>query len=590
MVVNHQEGAVSGAASERPGTSIQQRSRSASIRFVMMLVAVVIPPILVQPAASKCGAATALRQASHPTNTRERDLFPHALRHSIGRPPPARLPLGQRVHDMADGPRESTVSLNVLGDQITIAEAREARAVPASHQHEARQRVSLHRRFFTAGIITILTAGAGWGALLLWQLGTRGSFTGISVHHINAHGHAQIFGWVALFIMGFAYEVFPRLWRAQPVNPVLAQCVFVSMLIGLLLNIFAIASPALPASFTLALVGGVIQTAACIAFAAQITNAAMHRDELNAHVAGRRGIDASTAFILAALGWLIVMSGYSTWHTLAVLAAPSDEALFWQLRTWQSALRDVQIHGLAMFMILGVSIRLLPGMFGLPKANEKHAWVAFALLVAAVLLECALLIVSQLTENFAIAAGLLVPWLLLPIGVSLIIWPWTLWKPVRFPDRSAKFVRAAYAWLFVSFGILLYLPIDQWMLGVPFSHACYGAARHAITVGFVSMMIVGISSKMAPGLRGMSIASLPELWTPFMLINVGCAMRVTLQIASDWTPIAFRFIGISGTLELAGLAFWAAHLIRVMWFAPKKDYGAKPPALRQPSINAANAQ
>lgn len=467
------------------------------------------------------------------------------------------------------------VSLPVLGEQgdrMAVAGGANSGAVRrAQAAGDSAKRVSLHRRFFTAGIVTILTAGAGWGALLLWQLGASGSFTGISVHHINAHGHAQIFGWVALFIMGFAYEIFPRIWHARPVNPALARMVFVCMLIGLLLSIIGIAAPTLPASYGMALVGGLMQIAACSIFAAQIATAALQR-----RISGTNAkpLDSSTGFILTALGWLVLMSMFSAWHTLAMMSAESGEALLRQVRTWQPALRDVQVDGLAMFMILGVSIRLLPGMFGLAKVNERRAWIALALLIAAVVLECTFLIASQATENFAVAAGLLVPWLLLPIGVGLIIWPWKFWRPVRFPDRSAKFVRIAYGWLFLSFAILLFLPMYQWLLGTPFSHAYYGAARHAITVGFISQMIVGISSKMAPGLRGMNILALPELWIPFIFINVGCFMRVTLQVASDSTPIAFGLIGISGVLELTGLAVWAAHLLRVMWIAPEKQYDA----------------
>ncbi len=418
----------------------------------------------------------------------------------------------------------------------------------------------------------ILTAGAGWGALLLWQLGSRGAFTAVSIHHVNAHGHAQVFGWVALFIMGFAYEMFPRMWRAGPADPIAAQVVFLLMLAGLLLSIFGIAAPKMPLSFAMALTGGALQVVACAAFSVQMARAALRRDEPEGPFA--RSIDASTAFILAALGWLVIMSIYSAWHALAIIAADSREALLQQVRTWQPALRDVQVHGLALFMILGVSLRVLPGMFGLPRVNERRAWIALWLLIAAVLTECALLIVSQATGRHALAAGLLLPWLLLPVAVGLIVWPWRLWRPVRSADRSAKFVRIAYGWLFASFAMLLFLPIYQRMLGTAFSHAYYGAARHAITVGFISMMIVGISSKLVPGLRGMHNQPLPALWMPFVLINVGCLLRVSLQIASDWTPIAFGLIGASGMLELTGLAFWAIHLIRVMWFATGRSRAA----------------
>ena len=44
--------------------------------------------------------------------------------------------------------------------------------------------------------------GAAWGALLLLRIAASGSFVSISLQEVNAHGHAQIFGWIGLFVMG----------------------------------------------------------------------------------------------------------------------------------------------------------------------------------------------------------------------------------------------------------------------------------------------------------------------------------------------------------------------------------------------------
>ena len=57
---------------------------------------------------------------------------------------------------------------------------------------------TIYRRYFLAGIAVVLSAGATWGAWLLWTIGLGGSFRAVSVHAINAHGEAQIFGWVGL--------------------------------------------------------------------------------------------------------------------------------------------------------------------------------------------------------------------------------------------------------------------------------------------------------------------------------------------------------------------------------------------------------
>src|SRR5450756_2178013 len=35
---------------------------------------------------------------------------------------------------------------------------------------------TIYRRFFTAAIVSVLTAGATWGAFILWQIGRLGRF------------------------------------------------------------------------------------------------------------------------------------------------------------------------------------------------------------------------------------------------------------------------------------------------------------------------------------------------------------------------------------------------------------------------------
>jgi hypothetical protein len=49
-----------------------------------------------------------------------------------------------------------------------------------------------------------------------------------------------------------------------------------------------------------------------------------------------------------------------------------------------------------------------------------------------------------------------------------------------------------------------------------------------------------------------------------VLINAGCALRVAGQTATDFADWVFPLAGVSGTLEVAGLAVWGTHLWRVM--------------------------
>src|SRR5580765_929249 len=92
---------------------------------------------------------------------------------------------------------------------------------------------TIYRPFFKAGIAVVLTLGAAWGAWLLLRIGLEGSFRAVGLHEVNAHGHAQIFGWVGLFVMGFAYQAFPRFKHASLVFPRLAVASLGLMLTGL---------------------------------------------------------------------------------------------------------------------------------------------------------------------------------------------------------------------------------------------------------------------------------------------------------------------------------------------------------------------
>jgi hypothetical protein len=119
---------------------------------------------------------------------------------------------------------------------------------------------------------------------------------------------------------------------------------------------------------------------------------------------------------------------------------------------------------------------------------------------------------------------------------------------------------------------------------VPFSHAFFGAYRHALTVGFIMMMIVGVSSKVVPTLSGVDVRRAVSLWPTFILLNLGNTMRVSFQIATDFTPGAYPIMGISGFIELIGLTLWAYELMKNMRVGREleRKLASEPPLPLQP--------
>jgi hypothetical protein len=415
---------------------------------------------------------------------------------------------------------------------------------------------TIYRRFFTAAILTVLTAGATWGAWILLQIGRHGKFTAVGLQDVNAHGQAQIYGWMGLFIMGFGYQAFPRVWATRLVAPRLAVASFVAMLAGIALRTVGMTMAAgQSAAVPIATAGCLLQLAAVASFAAQVL------------LTFRRSLmrlEPYIGFIFAAVSFFLASTALDAWHTYATLSATTRDTLLWHVATYQAPLRDMQIHGLALLMILGVCQKKLPGFYSLRPIPRRRAWTALALLASAVAGECALFIAYRWTGNHVLAAFLMIPWLMLAVGSAMIFLPWRLWRPVANADRSAKFIRMAYAWLTLSLVMLLMLPAYQAASHVPFSHAYYGAIRHAITVGFVSLMIMGFAAKVVPMLNGIDPRTLPALRGPFVLINLGCFLRVSLQTLTDWAPAAYHFVGISGVLEVTALAWWGIGLIGLM--------------------------
>jgi hypothetical protein len=424
---------------------------------------------------------------------------------------------------------------------------------------------AIYRPFFKAGIATVLTLGAVWGAYLLLRIGLGGSFAAAGLHEINAHGHAQIFGWVGLFVMGFAYQAFPRFKHTRLVCPTVAAMTLGAMVIGITGR--SITQPlveSFPELWSVAVASSTLEVAAIVAFAVLIL-ATWRRSG--------KGLSHYDYYILCAISWFVIQAVYESVYLTATLFAAGDE-LTRLVATWQAPLRDVQIHGFALLIILGVSQRIFHHFYALPLPSARRSLLVLPFLNLAVAGEVAGLVLMR-TAGRAWAGLWYASVMVLAVSVVVLLRDWRIFSPAEDEDRSLKFLRAAYVWLLVSLAMLVFLPIYQFgvlralapaseaaVLG--FSHAFYGATRHAITVGFVSLMIVGVAGKVVPNLNGISSKVLSPLWGPFILINVGCAMRVVGQTLTDFSATAFPFAGVSGVFEVTGLAMWGTHLWLIM--------------------------
>jgi hypothetical protein len=470
-----------------------------------------------------------------------------------------------------DGPRETLGFFArahdvVVGDLLEELRAGVSQGVIATElPGDSRWADTVYRPFFKSGIAIVLSLGAAWGAYLLLRIAYAESFSAVGLHEVNAHGQAQIFGWVGLFVMGFAYQAFPRFKHASLSHPRLAHASLWLMLAGIVgRSVGEAFVGAIPELGMAAVTSSVLEIIAVGLFVWIV--AATWRSS-------GKALAVYDFYIASALFWFIVQAVGETLYLAATLRTASSQELLGLVATWQAALRDVQIHGFAMLMILGVSQRIFHHFYGLPEPDPRKSLLALFFLNAAILGEALGLILMRLAGH-AWAGLWYLSVLILGGTVVYLVKGWHIYSRPEESDRSLKFLRTAYAWLFFSLALLVLYPVYQWVLPelapgsyaaqIGFSHAYYGAGRHAITVGFISLMIMGVAAKIVPTLNGIDIRALRSLWLPFVLVNIGCALRVSTQIWSDISPEAYRIAGISGLLEVTGLAIWGVHLWRIM--------------------------
>ena len=416
---------------------------------------------------------------------------------------------------------------------------------------------TIYRPFFLAGVATVLTLGCVWGAINLFSIGWKQSFSAVSYSWVLAHGHAMVFGFVGLFVMGFAYQAIPRFKHTALWRPRLAFSTLPLMIAGIILQ--TVAHLLSPPSLSLQVLASAIQFVAVVVFAAVMAQTMWQSGKPESY----------DRFVYAGLAWFVIAAiANPVIFKLFELPGTREQLLF-NLATFNIPYRDVQLLGLAVVMILGVSIRFLPHAYGFREPSKQ--WISFLFwgVNLSIFAGVVCFIAGMISGNHWLLA---LQWLaaiaLLVIAVATPF-QYRLFGavPEQENDRGLKFIRAAHVWFIIATAMLVFTPIYNFGIympltgsQVPFSHAFFGAYRHALTVGFIMMMIVGVSSKVVPTLSGLEVKRTNSLWPTFLLLNAGNLTRVSFQIATDFSPSAFPVMGISGFIEVVGLTLWGYEL------------------------------
>jgi len=120
-------------------------------------------------------------------------------------------------------------------------------------------------------------------------------------------------------------------------------------------------------------------------------------------------------------------------------------------------------------------------------------------------------------------------------------------------------VRSAFVWAFIGLAI-----ISAGTLGLATSYLQVSAARHALALGFVTLMIYAVAARALPAFLGRRLWSTPLQAATLAVANLGVALRVLPQLAAGTDATSDALIGLSGVLAYVALVLFTINVVRTL--------------------------
>ena len=393
--------------------------------------------------------------------------------------------------------------------------------------------------YIATGLGFMLLPGTFLGVWNLLAISSRREAASVSVGWVQAHGHAQIFGWIGTFILGIGFYSIPKLRRLEPFALWTAWLCWALWTCGVGLH-WLTGVYQWQWRVLLPLSAG-LELCAFLIFSRSVSG---HRPEGS----GSRKLDEWVLVVIAAsvglLATLLVNFGAAL--VLSLRGSSPDLPLrfdqrFLVLETW----------GFLVPFVWGFSTKWLPVFLGLRPVRGR-------LLFAAVVLNCAGVIT-------AMAGGMRLAVVLLLSGISAATWALRLLEATQ---QAAKvkgvhssfpvFVRMSFVWAVAAAALAI------WASSVENSYGIWGASRHALTVGFLATMVFCVGQRVLPAFSGMKLLfSTKLMFVSLLLLSVGCTLRVSAEILAyqGFAAGAWSWLPVSAVTEMTAVTLFAANLL-----------------------------
>jgi hypothetical protein len=413
-------------------------------------------------------------------------------------------------------------------------------------------------------LITVLTIGCTFGAINLAVMGFQADLNAVWRPLIQAHGYSQMFGWVGLFIMGVAYHTVTRFQLRPLRHPGLVRPAFALVVAGLVLRFVSQPFAAHPALAAVMVLSALLGLGGVSLFAWGMFDTLRHGADGAAPPVYTLYLRAGFAWFWAMAAATVLVTGHLALHGLDTIPP-----------AWNAPYLRATLSGAIVTIILAYTVRTVPSLLGLQPHNARRFYPIFWAYTGAVL--------AQIVADSGVLGGASYPLASLGalgelgalgafvLALNLYRAPATRAAHNERNPWPARFIKTAYGWLLIAAGLNASYAVSG-LAGYPAPHAFVASYHHALTVGFISLMIVGMSMKVLPVFIGLMNRHARLAGVVFGLLLAGNTLRVlTESLAHVYGGPFYALMGLSGLIEVIGLACYAALLWRAL---SQPSYGA----------------
>jgi len=405
--------------------------------------------------------------------------------------------------------------------------------------------------YIGTGLAFMLLPGTFLGVWNLLAISSHHSANTVSAGWVQAHGHAQIFGWIGTFILGIGFHSIPKLRRLNSFALSKAYIAWALWTAGVSTHWLCTVydwhwRTLLPLSAALELA----------AFAIFFRTVSGHRPQDS----GKEKLESWVFVVIAGTMGLmlaLLMNLGSSVYLAMRAARPEIPASFDQ------KLLVVETWGFLVPFVWGFSAKWLPVFLGLRAKRGRILLVAVGVnsagVMAAFLGWVPTAVILFLTGSILAIASL-----------GLFV---TAEKPAKLKGVHSSFplfIRMAYIWALVA------ALLGIWAASVQDSRGIWGASRHALTVGFFSLMVFAIGQRVLPAFSGMKLLfSMKLMFASMALLVLGCLLRVSSEVLAyqRFLGSAWSWLPVSAIIEMTAVTIFAVNLL--------STFAGKPPAAQR---------